>query len=89
MSKILQIYFYVDFVAVAVSPKTIVSEPSFSLTISCNIRYVGLKLWDHSLAQWITFLDCLYHFLLEVEALLAIQGSAWDEVGQFVELVSH
>lgn len=63
MSKILQIYFYVDFVAVAVSPKTIVSEPSFSLTISCNIRYVGLKLWDHSLAQWISSTQTIEIFL--------------------------
>ena len=45
--------------------------------------------WRYEQSLYFTFLDCLYHFLLEVEALLAIQGSAWDEVRQFVELVSH
>ena len=45
--------------------------------------------WRYEQSIYLTFLDFLYHFLLEVKALLAIKVSAWDEVGQFVELVSH
>ena len=53
-SNISQIYCYAALVAVAVSPITLVSSPSFSLIISWRTRYAGLKLWDHSLAQWIS-----------------------------------
>ena len=54
MSNRPQICFWVDLVAVAVKPRTLHWEPSFSLIISWSMRYVGLKLWDHSDAQWIS-----------------------------------
>lgn len=62
-SNISQICCYAALVAVAVSPITLVSAPSFSLIISWRTRYAGLKLWDHSLEQWISSTHTIEIFL--------------------------